>query len=302
MWVTDTTDNTTSGWGNTAYTTPTESAPVVREEATGAVTEYPAADTASSGDSSGSFQEEATSAIEEETTDTDVWQYEDYSYYRSTYDAFSGDANVEQQYEEVEREDSFYDEFVDNILAVIIKDEMTDEEKCRAVYDYVHSIPYVNVVYAKNWKENGYRMLHDRAGDCFGYYSASRLLLERLGYQVIELQNNNGFKHVWCLVSIDDGETWRHFDPTCWRWGSDGALCLLTDEEMTAYGTRHKVSWNQLSHDWDREQAAADIEECREHLKEMAEIAASMASTEAAEMAEMLNPVAEESAQTMSIH
>ena len=165
------------------------------------------------------------------------------------------------------REDSEYNEFADKVLAAIIEEGMTDEEKCKAIYDYVHEIPYVNVVYSKNWKENGYRMLHDREGDCFGFYAASRLLLERLGYQVIELQNINGFKHVWCLVSIDKGKTWLHFDPTCWSWGSDTDLCLLTDDELVAYGTEHQVGTNQLSHDWDRELAEAEIEACRDKLR-----------------------------------
>lgn len=152
-----------------------------------------------------------------------------------------------------------YDEFADLVLAAVITDDMTDMEKCRAVYDYVHEIPYVNVVYSDDWRENGYHMLFDRAGDCFGYYSASRLLLERLGYQVIELQNMNGFTHVWCLVSTDNGQTWQHFDPTCWSWGSDGYLCMVSDDELVAYGNRHQVGYGMLSHDWDRQQAAADI-------------------------------------------
>lgn len=153
-----------------------------------------------------------------------------------------------------------YDEFADLVLNAIITDDMTDMEKCRAIYDYVHEIPYVNVVYSEDWRENGYHMLFDRAGDCFGYYSASRLLLERLGYQVVELQNMNGFTHVWCLVSIDDGQTWQHFDPTCWSWGSDGYLCMVSDDELVAYGTKHQVGYGQLSHDWDRQLAATEIE------------------------------------------
>jgi len=153
-----------------------------------------------------------------------------------------------------------YDEFADLVLGAIITDDMTDMEKCRAVYDYVHEIPYVNIVYSEDWKENGYHMLFDRSGDCFGYYSASRLLLERLGYEVVELQNMNGFTHVWCLVSIDHGQTWQHFDPTCWSWGSDGYLCMVSDDELVAYGTKHQVGYGQLSHDWDRQLASAEIE------------------------------------------
>lgn len=210
-----------------------------------------------------SVPEESIPAEEDLYWTEDVWQYDEYYTYYPAYDAFSGDADILEE-EEVVRDDLEYNEFALKVLRAIITEDMTDEEKCKAVYDYVHEIPYVNVVYSQNWKENGYRMLSDRAGDCFGFYAASRLLLERLGYLVIELQNINGFKHVWCLVSIDGGATWRHFDPTCWSWGSDGDLCLVTDEELTEYGNRHQVGYGQLSHDWDREQAAADIRKCLE--------------------------------------
>lgn len=151
------------------------------------------------------------------------------------------------------------DQFADTILDSIIQDGMNDYEKCCAVYDYIHTIPYINIVYSENWKENGYEMLRARAGDCFGYYSASRLLLERLGYDVIKVQNANGFKHVWSLVSTDHGHTWLHFDPTCWKWGYDGYLCMVTDDELYAYAQRHYIGYDILAYDWDRQQVASDI-------------------------------------------
>lgn len=156
---------------------------------------------------------------------------------------------------------AMYNEFADLILRRITDDSMGDYEKCCAVYDYVHSIPYINIVYAEdNWRENGYEMLMQRGGDCFGYYSASRLLLERLGYQVIEMQNNNGFTHFWCLVSTDGGLTWRHFDPTCWSWGSDGYLCMVTDDELAWYAQCHPIDAWTVTHDWDRMQTVLQIE------------------------------------------
>ena len=157
-----------------------------------------------------------------------------------------------------------YDEFADLILDVIIEDDMDDYEKCCAVYDYIHAIPYYNYVFSEDWRENGYMMLKMRGGDCFGYYSASRLLLERLGYDVIEVTNNNGFNHVWCLVSTDSGITWRHFDPTCWSWGSTGYLCMITDEELEEYAKIHAVAKNTYSHDWNRELISQETEKFRE--------------------------------------
>lgn len=162
-------------------------------------------------------------------------------------------------------------ELADKVLDAIITEDMDDEEKCRAVYDYLHKIPYVNTVYSDDWVMNGYYMLFKRAGDCFGYYSASRLLLERLGYQVIKMENSNGFTHYWCLVSTDHGETWYHFDPTCWRWGSDAYLCMVTDEELMIYAWMHYATARTMTHDWDKEKVHDEIEAYREEYKKSLE-------------------------------
>ena len=138
----------------------------------------------------------------------------------------------------------------DAVLDEIITDDMDDKNKCLAVYKYLHSIAYVDVVHSEDWMQNAYWMLMLRTGDCFGYYSTSRLLLTRLGYDVMEVQNCNGFTHYWCLVSIDEGNTWWHFDASCWSWGEDGVLCLVTDEFLEEYGKRHLTSDGLANHQW----------------------------------------------------
>ena len=178
----------------------------------------------------------------------------------------AGFARAEEMYEGSVTYTQCY-ELADQVLDVIITDDMDDYEKCRAVYDYLHKISYINEVYSDDWVINGYYMLYKRAGDCYGYYSASRLLLERLGYQVFKMENNNGFTHCWCLVSVDDGETWYHFDPTCWRWGSDAYLCMVTDEELTNYAWMHYYTAGTMSHTWDQEKQAAQIKAYRDKDK-----------------------------------
>ena len=155
----------------------------------------------------------------------------------------------------------------DKVLESMIPDEsISDEMKCLKVYEYLHAIGYVDEVHSEDWMQNAYLMLSLRSGDCFGYYSASRLLLEQMGYLVIEMQNSNGFQHVWCLVSTDQGETWRHFDPTCWQWGSDGYLCMLSDEELEEYASLHLIQGVLETHDWDRQATAEEIESYRQAL------------------------------------
>ena len=144
-------------------------------------------------------------------------------------------------------------ELADTILDFIItEDENTDALKCLKVYEYLHAIGYVDEVHSQDWMQNAYWMLSKREGDCFCYYSAARLLLTRLGYDVMEVRNNNNYVHFWCLVSIDGGETWWHFDPTCWSFGEDGILCLVSDTYLDDFAHRHKTSDGRLLHAWDR--------------------------------------------------
>ena len=140
----------------------------------------------------------------------------------------------------------------DLVLETIIPDDtISDEMKCLKVYEYLHAIGYVDEVHSEDWMQNAYWMLTKREGDCFCYYSASRLLLSRLGYEVMEVRNNNNYVHYWCLVSIDGGATWWHFDPCCWSWGEDGILCLVSDKYLSEFTRRHITSDGRLIHAWD---------------------------------------------------
>ena len=140
----------------------------------------------------------------------------------------------------------------DSVLANIVTEYMTDAEKCLRVYEYLHAIGYVDEVHSEDWMQNAYWMLSLREGDCFCYYSAARLLLTRLGYEVMEVQNNNNYTHYWCLVSTDNGTTWWHFDATQWVWGEDGILCLVSDNYLAEFTRRHKTGDGRLIHAWDR--------------------------------------------------
>ena len=139
----------------------------------------------------------------------------------------------------------------DRVLSAIIPDDsLSDEMKCLKVYEYLHAIGYVDEVHSEDWMQNAYWMLTKREGDCFCYYSAARLLLTRLGYDVMEVRNNNNYVHYWCLVSIDKGNTWWHFDACCWSWGEDGILCLVSDKYLQEFTRRHMTSDGRLIHAW----------------------------------------------------
>ncbi|MCF0229389.1 MAG: hypothetical protein HUJ76_06820 [Parasporobacterium sp.] len=140
----------------------------------------------------------------------------------------------------------------DKVLDAIITEDMTDPEKCLKVYEYLHCIGYVDQIYSEDWMQNAYWMLRNRQGDCFCYYSAARLLLSRLGYDVLEVRNNNNYVHYWAMVSIDRGNTWWHFDACCWSWGEDGIVCLVSDSYLEAFTRRHMTNDGRLIHAWDK--------------------------------------------------
>ena len=140
-------------------------------------------------------------------------------------------------------------EMADKVLEEILTDEMTEEERLYAVWIYLHRIPYTDISYSDNYVDNAYYFLEKRAGNCHCYYAASRLLLERMGYMTIDVQNRDHAKlrHFWNLVSVDGGETWYHFDPCGWNWNdSDGLLFMVTDDFLVAFSYSHDF----YSHDW----------------------------------------------------
>lgn len=134
----------------------------------------------------------------------------------------------------------------DEIIANIITDDMTDGEKLTKVYRYLHSLGYVDVDYAEavDYLENAYYFLTTHRGNCRCYFGASKLILERLGYKTIMIHSFYGapMTHYWNLVSVDGGETYYHYDPTCWNWGEDGNINMVTDEWLEAYAKEHDYS------------------------------------------------------------
>ncbi len=134
----------------------------------------------------------------------------------------------------------------DEIIAAIITDDMTDGQKLTAVYRYLHSLGYVDVDYAEavDYLENAYYFLTTHRGNCRCYFGASKLILERLGYKTIMVHSFYGapMTHYWNLVSVDDGVSYYHYDPTCWNWGEDGNINMVTDEWLEEYAKEHDYS------------------------------------------------------------
>ncbi len=131
---------------------------------------------------------------------------------------------------------------VDQILAEITTDDMQPIDKVWAIYEYVRHIPYNGRDYSFNYKYEGYKLLRDQKGECYGSYAASKLFFDRLGYENLSLEKNVGAKHFWNMVSIDGGKTFYHFDATNWHeWGpKKPVMCMISDAVLEKISEEHK--------------------------------------------------------------
>ena len=130
------------------------------------------------------------------------------------------------------------DLYADKILKRIIKAGWSDKAKCQAIYQYVQShMRYVNYNGGKSWTSAALRGLRYGNGNCYAYYSLSRLLLTRAGIPNIMVTRYPAVPnhhHWWNLAYVKGG--WYHFDTTPRRL--KGRFCLLTDAQLGRYERR----------------------------------------------------------------
>lgn len=134
----------------------------------------------------------------------------------------------------------------DQVLARIIKEDMTPLEKVQAIYNYNMShIGYINHSEKVDWVTSAYEGLAYGKGDCFVYASTAKLLLTRAGITNMDIAKIPAkTSHYWNLVDIGDG--WYHFDTT--PRTDHPTIFMWTDEQLMEYSNSHNKS-----HNYDRE-------------------------------------------------
>ena len=132
-------------------------------------------------------------------------------------------------------------ELCDLIIEEITEPWMDDLHKVWAVYNYVREVPYVLTDYTRNYIREGYKFLSNYSGDCYGSYSAVRLLLDRLGIMNIPIQTDESYtRHFWNMVSLDGGATWYHVDATNWtEWSYRPNMCMISDTRLDSISAEH---------------------------------------------------------------
>lgn len=127
-------------------------------------------------------------------------------------------------------------ELADKVLAKITNDKMSDKAKVQAIYKWVlNECWYDNNNEKTDWLQAAHCMLAKGYGDCFGFYSVTRLLFERLGIPNLTIQRDPAASrtttHYWSMVSVDGGETYYHFD-SCPHPKPASNMCLVTDAKL----------------------------------------------------------------------
>jgi len=122
---------------------------------------------------------------------------------------------------------------LDGLLAEIITDGMSKEEKARAVYDWAKT----KMLISKNpsdktaWTKEAYRAVRWNAGDSFTTSSFFHAAMIRLGYEDMMIQRADG-SHYWNLVNLGDG--WYHVDASRQSTFAGLSVFMMTDAELKA--------------------------------------------------------------------
>ena len=134
---------------------------------------------------------------------------------------------------------------VDEALAGILTDGMSQLEKVKAIHTWVNR----NVSYTSDRGgpetayEGAYRALQDRRGNCFIFYSISEIMLTRAGVPNMRIERIAGTSstHRWNLVN-PDGLGWHHYDsfPTILQLGIGSAFFTNSQAESFTQQIRNR--------------------------------------------------------------
>lgn len=134
---------------------------------------------------------------------------------------------------------------IDAIFEKIFKEDMTNREKCQAIYDFIRrTVGYVSYSEKGDCIKAAMEGLNKGKGDCYVYFALSKAMLDRAGFPNLDIERIRvgDSMHFWNLVDIGDGHGWYHFDTTP---RVDGPYIFLWDDKkMWEYSDSHKGSHN----------------------------------------------------------
>jgi len=141
--------------------------------------------------------------------------------YRVTYSVFDSCGNLAMEEIRVYVLDVDIDWIyaqVDAIFRNIMREDMTQVQQARAIFDWVGAnISYAAAIGRNTVYEGANHALRNRQGNCFIFFSISEVMLNRAGIENMRISRMPGTanptNHVWNLIN-PDGMGWHHFDST----------------------------------------------------------------------------------------
>jgi transglutaminase-like putative cysteine protease len=131
---------------------------------------------------------------------------------------------------------------VDEILADILSDGLTQVEQVRIIFRWIRS----NVRYAaslggpQSVAEGAYVALHERQGNCYIFYSISEVMLTRAGIPNMKIQRCAtvpGTTHLWNLIN-PDGLGWYHYDSLPTRLEFSPLMYMFTSSQAAEFAAQ----------------------------------------------------------------
>ena len=139
---------------------------------------------------------------------------------------------------------------IDALLSKLVKSDMDERERVRAVYDWVcETLVWGNENremsgdFAKRLSEAASSALARGDGRSQHYAALGYYMLNKMGFQTIVVKGQcivpyGEFRDsYWCMTALEDG--WYHFDPYCEDFDDEYNCFLVTDSEIKG-----------ISHDW----------------------------------------------------
>ena len=139
------------------------------------------------------------------------------------------------------------DELLDELVDDLDIEGKSRERICRDIYKLVReTLIYTGDSQKGDVRLAAYCAIMGGGGDCYSYFSLTKLLLDRCGIENLEIKRAEGYTsdtHYWNYVNIGEGgeDAWYHLDSTelmSDRYDHSGAL--LTEKQIDAYTRARK--------------------------------------------------------------
>ncbi len=168
-------------------------------------------------------------------------------------DSFGNTAVAVSKVTVLEKKENYVDletihEAVAELLSTIVREDMTAEQQVRAIHGWIRDhCTYIYHSNKEDYHQSGYAMLKKRVGDCYGYFSLCKLMLEELeipNIDVVKVKNYPGDSdHYWSMVSVDGGEIWYHLDTSPRPGGTE--FCLVSDAYLDNFSKHYRNCFNR---------------------------------------------------------